>query len=191
MPGVAVVTGASSGIGAAFARALAARGHDLFLVGRRADRLTALASDLRRLNDISADVRVVDLADSSQAETLASSISEIEPKLLVNAAGFGTFGPLANADPSVQRSMVDVHLAVPIRLIEAVLPPMIDHRNGAVIHVASMGALLPEFGQDPRGRYREGPPAPARSARRRRSTTGTHRRLSPARGTDRMSCKIG
>lgn len=143
MAGVAVVTGASSGIGAAFARALAARGDELVLVGRRADRLTALASELRQRNGVAADLRVVDLADAAATDTLAVSIAEIEPVLLVNAAGFGTFGPLAEAEPAVQRSMIGVHLSAPLRLIEAVLPAMIRRQSGAVINVASMGALAP------------------------------------------------
>lgn len=143
MTGVAVVTGASSGIGAAFAGALAARGEDLILVARRANRLRSLANDLEHRQRIATKVLAVDLADASQTEALAVTLAEMEPALLVNAAGFGTFGPLADADPAVQRAMLDVQLAAPMRLTTAVLPAMIRQRGGAVINVASMGALVP------------------------------------------------
>lgn len=139
----AVVTGASSGIGAAFARELATRRYDLILVARRADRLASLAHELRARHPISAEVRAVDLADPSATESLATWIAERQPTLLINAAGFGTFAPLAEADPSVQRAMIEVQLAAPIRLVMAVLPAMIRRGAGGVINLASIGALVP------------------------------------------------
>jgi short-subunit dehydrogenase len=143
MRDLAVITGASSGIGAAFARAFAARGHDLVVIGRHRDRLEEAATELARRYQVTVDTHVADLADPSNVEMLASAIARKRVSVLVNAAGFGTFGPFVDSLPAVQRALVEVQLLTPLRLAATVLPSMISERNGAIINVASIGALVP------------------------------------------------
>ncbi|MDQ1127872.1 short-subunit dehydrogenase, partial [Microbacterium sp. SORGH_AS 505] len=92
MPGAIVITGASSGIGAGFARRFAARGHDVVLIARRAERLEALAEEVRGLHRVEAAVLAADLADPAAPAAIARELSErgIRPAGLVNSAGFGT-----------------------------------------------------------------------------------------------------
>ncbi len=136
--GTAVVTGASSGIGAAFARRLAVDGFDLVVVARRRARLQELGRDLGG----SIEVLTADLADRSDLERVATRAAGRDITMLVNAAGFGTFAPLASSEPTGQVALVDVALAAPIRLITAALPGMVARRHGAIISVASIGAFM-------------------------------------------------
>ena len=140
---LAVVTGASSGIGAAFAVALAARGHDLLLIARNRERLGRVAAEVRAGNVVAVEVRVVDLSANEQLEALAQGVTARAPDLLINAAGFGTFGPLEDADPATQEALVAVGLVAPLRLTMAVLPAMRRRGSGAIVNVASIGALVP------------------------------------------------
>ncbi len=141
----ALITGASSGIGAAFARALAAQGFDLILVGRREKRLAVLAAELRR--SVRADFLVADLSTSDGVERLERSIRQTaDLELLVNNAGFGTMGPFADIDLATQLDMLHVHLVATMRLCHAALPGLIARNRGAIINVASIGAFMPGAG---------------------------------------------
>src|SRR2546423_12804192 len=106
----ALITGASSGIGEEFARQLAARGHGLFLVARREERLRALADDLERLHGIRAEVIACDLADPTAVEALPALVAErgLDGEVLVNNAGFTTAGD-GHANPDPQPRMGPVH----------------------------------------------------------------------------------
>lgn len=139
----AFITGASSGIGASFARQLAVRGYNLILVGRRQDRLATIAVDLEQQHAISAEYVVADLSDSSDLEQLEHRIRELSGlEMLVNNAGFGTTGRFAEIDLAKQLDMVQVHIATTMRLCRAALPGMISRHQGAIINVASIGAFL-------------------------------------------------
>jgi hypothetical protein len=143
MPGLALITGASSGLGAAFAKQLAARGYNLLLVARRGDRLEALAKDL----DWQHHVRVETLAaDLTTAEGLAAVEQRIyaaeDLELLVNNAGFGTMGKFFQSAIEVQEEMHRLHVMAPLRLTRAALEGMVERGRGGVILVSSVAAFL-------------------------------------------------
>ncbi|MQA94545.1 MAG: SDR family NAD(P)-dependent oxidoreductase [Streptosporangiales bacterium] len=136
----ALVTGASSGIGTAFARALARRGTDLVLVARNTDRLEELADDLRATAKVGVEVVAADLADRERLaaleERLADPARQVE--LLVNNAGLGTQGRFAELPLDGEQAQLDVNVTALVRLTRAALPGMIDRRHGGVLNVSSM-----------------------------------------------------
>lgn len=137
--GTALVTGASSGIGEQFARQLAARGHDLVLVARRADRLEALAAELPT------EARVIACDLSAEAVSLPERVSElgVAVELLVNNAGFGSYGRFWEIDESTDAEMVRVNCEAVVILTRAFLPPMVEKGRGGVITVASVSGYQP------------------------------------------------
>jgi uncharacterized protein len=140
----ALITGASSGIGEEFARQLAARGHGVFLVARREDRLRALADDLQRLHGIRAEVAAADLQDPAAVEALPGRVAEhgLDVELLVNNAGFTTVGDV-HENPDRQLGMVRVNIEALVALTSAWLPGMVERGRGAVIQVASVASFQP------------------------------------------------
>ncbi len=144
---LAVITGASSGLGETYARLLAARGYDLLLVARRLDRLDALCRELELSFDVHAEPLCADLADEAQIEDVARRI-ENEPNLdlLVNNAGFGTLGFFHETDYARQVDMVKVHVLATMRLTRAVLPGMIARSRGGIINVASVAGFFRSAG---------------------------------------------
>lgn len=137
---VALVTGASSGLGETFARQLSARGYDLILVARRGDRLRALAAEL----PTRADVLVADLSTNEGLLATERAITAcVDLELLVNNAGFGTVGRFWEADLEGQERMYLVHVLAVAGLTHAALRSMVPRGKGAVINVASVAA----FGQ--------------------------------------------
>ncbi len=135
---LAMVTGASSGIGEVYARRLAARGYRLLLVARRAERLQRLASELG-----TAEALPADLAADADVERLERRLAD-EPRLefLVNNAGFGTMGMFFEADPEGQLAMHRVHVLATMRLTRAALPGMVSRGLGAVVNVSSVAAFF-------------------------------------------------
>ncbi len=142
---VAVVTGASSGIGAEFARRFAVRGYDLVLVARRADRLAALADELAADHGTTATVLTADLADPAAP---AEVVRELESRgllvdALVNAAGFGTYGPLLTAEPDRVAAEIQVNVTALTLLSRLLLPDLAASRRGILVNVASTAAYQP------------------------------------------------
>src|SRR5436190_7463974 len=139
MPETALVTGASSGIGEQFARQLAARGHDLVLVARRADRLESLASELPT------DAQVVACDLTADAASLGGRVQELgaQVDLLVNNAGFGTSGPFLDHDPARDAEQVRLNCEAVVTLSHAFLPGMVERRRGGIINVASSAGIQP------------------------------------------------
>jgi uncharacterized protein len=138
----AVITGASSGIGAAFAARLVADGYDLTLVARRRDRLTNLAAQLAETGPTTVKVHVADLTDPTglrSAEELIAAIPNLD--LLVNNAGFAGYAPFTGLDPAVATALIGVHVTAPTRLTRAALPAMTGRGHGAVINIASLLAF--------------------------------------------------
>jgi short-subunit dehydrogenase len=134
----ALVTGASAGIGEAFARALAAQHYDLVLVARRRDRLDALAKELSEQHHVTAAVRVADLAEDAELGELALSIASESPDLLVNNAGFGTVGAFAELDPERELEQIRLNVVALVRLTRAALPGMLARGRGGIVNVSSL-----------------------------------------------------
>ena len=139
---VAVVTGASSGIGAAWARKLAREGFDLFLVARREDRLRSLGAELATLGAQS-EIRVCDLSDPASREELSRDLrSRQNLSVLVHCAGFGVTGPIGEADPAQLERMAQVHVNATIALTSAVVPGMKERTSGRIVVVSSIAGWL-------------------------------------------------
>lgn len=142
--GTALITGASSGIGKAFAGSLAQRGYDLILVARRRELLESLADELSSAHGIHAEVLTADLALEEDMIRVAQRIeANDEVSMLVNNAGFDVDSPFAKSDIERELDMVRVHDMATMRLTRAALPGMIARRRGAVINVSSIGAFFP------------------------------------------------
>jgi short-subunit dehydrogenase len=138
---VALITGASSGIGASFARRLAADAHDLVLVARRRERLDDLAKELRSRHGSNTEVLAADLADTAALSQVESRASKGDVTLLVNNAGFAGYRPFKDLDPTVADELLRLQVLAVTRLTRAALPAMLARRAGAVINVASLLAL--------------------------------------------------
>lgn len=142
---ISVVTGASSGIGAAIAKELASRGHSVALVARREERLQTLATDLTSSYGVSADVIAADLSDPSERERLAD---ELRGKgrvvdVLVNNAGFGHQADFATSPRERMVEMVNLNVETVVDLTSRFLTGMIDRGRGSVINIASTAAFQP------------------------------------------------
>jgi len=148
MRDLAAVTGATGGLGAAYARALAARGHDLLLTDRDPETLERLAAELRTSARVEVEVAAADLALDVDVERVQARLAARDDlALLVNNAGFGTFALFHEADLTRQLDMVHVHVVASLRLCHAVLPRMVARRSGAIVNVASAGAFM-RFSRD-------------------------------------------
>jgi uncharacterized protein len=139
---LALVTGASSGIGRELAGLLARDGHDLIVVARRRERLQALAADLASDTGAQVEVLVADLIEAADVARVVARVAD-EPRLalLVNNAGFSGYGPFVELDPAVMAGVVAIHVTTPVTLIRAVLPGMVARGTGAVVDVASLLSL--------------------------------------------------
>jgi len=143
-PGVALITGASSGIGAEFAKQLAAQAFDLILIARRRALLDRQASTLRSQYGIDTEVIAADLSRRSEVELVARRISTIDGlDILINNAGFCRMNPFAEADLQSQLDMIEVHNAAPTILTRHALPGMLRRNRGVIIFTASLAAFLP------------------------------------------------
>jgi uncharacterized protein len=139
--GLAVVTGASAGIGREFCEQLAARRHDLLVVARDGDRLEALGRELGTRHGVRVEPLAADLTREEDMGRVAERIADAEPTLLVNNAGFGTTGALAAIDPVRQAAMVRLHTLAPVRLTLAALPGLVGRNAGGVINVSSVAGF--------------------------------------------------
>lgn len=142
---LALVTGASSGIGEAFARALAARGHDLALVARRADRLEALARDLSARHGVTAFALPADLSLPAAAETVLEAVEDRgrHVDVLINNAGFSIAQSFADVAWSRQRDFLMTLVVAPCGLAHGVIPGMVSRGRGRIINIASLAGFAP------------------------------------------------
>jgi uncharacterized protein len=143
--GTALITGASSGIGAAFAEALAKDGMDLVLVARSEDRLQKLADTLKSLHEVRADVIVQDLTHPDAVTVLYKAVEAlgVQIDLLVNNAGFGDYGAFGGGDRQKQLDMIALNVAALVDLTHQFLPQMQQRRSGSILNIASIAAFQP------------------------------------------------
>jgi short-subunit dehydrogenase len=141
----ALVTGASAGIGREIARGLARRGHGVTLVARRADRLEALADELRRDHGVRAEVIAADLAKGDECERLVEEVAvrELTVEVLVNNAGFGIYGTFGSAGLDREFEQLMVLIGAVVDLNGRVLPGMLERGRGAILNVSSTAGLQP------------------------------------------------
>lgn len=141
----ALVTGASSGIGAEIARELARRGHGVILVARRKARLDELADEVRKEHGVRAETLGCDLSKPASRDRLPGRVESLglDVEILVNNAGFATGGAFADADPARELEQVRVLVEAVVALTSAFLPAMVRRRSGAILNVASTAGMQP------------------------------------------------
>lgn len=140
-----LITGASSGIGEAFARALAGRGHNLLLVARTEDKLRTLCSELGRVRSIHCQYVAMDLSKPESPSRLFEETDKrgLEIDLLINNAGFGSMGDFASLDLARELNMIDLNMRSVVELTHRFLQPMRARKRGAIINVASTAGFQP------------------------------------------------
>ena len=137
----ALITGATSGIGLAFARTLASRGHDIVLVARDRERLDLVAAELRG-HRVQVEVLAADLADRSQLAGVEDYIRAHPIEILVNNAGFGVPQRFSTGDLDAEQQMLDVLVTAVMRLTHAAVPGMVARGSGAVLNVSSVAGWI-------------------------------------------------
>ena len=137
---VTLITGASAGLGAEFARQLSKRGHALVLAARRKDRIGALAKELGNARAVA-----IDLSKSDAAAMLMANVEAAgeQVEILINNAGFGLIGRFAKRDPERLREMIDLNVGTLTDLCRLVAPGMIERGSGGIVNVASTAAFQP------------------------------------------------
>ncbi len=139
----ALITGASSGIGAAFADCLARKGFDLILHGRRKEKLTSCAKNLERTHHISVETIIAELSRAEEMKKVEKRIQSLDRlDMLINNAGYWTPGAFWEHSLDSLEAMIMVHVIAPVRFIRAALPRMLKRHQGDIINVSSMGAYF-------------------------------------------------
>lgn len=141
---LALVTGASMGIGVDIATVLAERGHDLVLVARSADKLQAVADTIAKAHNVTTHVLVADVAGAAGADRVADEVAARgwQVDVLVNNAGYGLFGPLTENDAADELNMIQLNVTALYRLTKRLLPGMVARRRGYIMNVASTAAFF-------------------------------------------------
>ena len=144
-PGPALVTGASSGIGEAFARALGARGQPLVLVARRRERLEKLGAERRARHGVAVELVCADLSKPLGVDDVTRAVEArgLEIELLVNNAGFGSYGAFAQLPLGRELEMIDLDVRALVALTGHYLPRMIERGRGAIVQIASTTSFQP------------------------------------------------
>jgi short-subunit dehydrogenase len=135
---LALVTGASAGIGQSYAVELARTGHDLIVVARRRERLEALAQRLSAAHQAQVEVMVADLTTPAGVDAVAGRAAAAPLDLLINNAGFGGYRKFVELDPKVADDLLSVHVRAVVQVTRAALPGMIVRQQGGIINVSSL-----------------------------------------------------
>jgi short-subunit dehydrogenase len=138
-----LITGASSGIGEAFARRLAARGENVVLVARSKDKLASMCNELGRANNVNAQYVALDLTESSAATELFEETTRrgLEVETLINNAGFGSMGDFTTLELERELSMIDLNIKTLVALTQLYIKPMRERKRGTILNVASTAAF--------------------------------------------------
>lgn len=140
----AVVTGASSGIGVAYAERMAKRGYDLILVARRRDRLEDVAKKIRIKTNRAVEIVTADLSDAKDLLLVEELLTEREDiEVLINNAGLGALGPTSKVTADALDNLIRINILALTRLTHAVLPGFLRRKTGTIINIASMIAVMP------------------------------------------------
>jgi len=139
---LALITGASSGIGREFARQLASRGYDLLLVARRRERLESVAMELAAAHGVRTEIVAADLATEPGLLEVEARIANRIPDLLVNNAGFGSRGTFVGTAIGGQEEMHRLHVLATLRLTHAALTGMVSRGTGAIVNVSSVAGFM-------------------------------------------------
>lgn len=144
--GTALITGASSGIGAVYADRLAKRGYDLILVARNRGRLDALADDISTRTGRAVEVLPADLGNAASLAIVEDKLRhDASVTLLVNNAGIGTHKTLLDSDVENMTDMISLNVTAPMRLTYAIAPSLVARGSGAVISISSIASIAPEI----------------------------------------------
>ena len=138
----ALVTGATSGIGRAFAEVLAHRGMDLVISGRDIARLEHVAQDLREEAGANVEILVADLSDRAQVDSVAQRASGADIALVVNNAGYGLAAPFVGGELAQEQQLLDVLVTAVMRISHAALPGLVERDFGGIINVSSVAGWL-------------------------------------------------
>lgn len=138
----AVITGATSGIGEAFARKFAEQGYDLVITGRRQAKIDAVAEQIRQKYGVNVDVFLAELSEEEGVREVVSYIKGQEIEILVNNAGFGANSLYQISDLAVMEQLAKVNVLAPMELIHAVLPSMVERDKGTIINISSESVYM-------------------------------------------------
>jgi hypothetical protein len=139
---VAAITGASSGIGEAYAKALAMQGYDLVLISKDIAGLKKVADGIKKVNNVVIKLIMADLSSEKQIEVTAKKLEKLNVSMLVNNAGFGIANSFCETDPELLKEMINVHVQTTAIFTRAVLPKMISEQKGAIINVSSLAVFF-------------------------------------------------
>jgi len=139
---LALITGATSGIGSAFAMKYAQMGYDLLITGRRKEKIKNNAKNIRKKFNVQVEVYIIELSNTKEVDNFIDYISDKKISVLINNAGFGLFKNYHEEEISKWENMLDVHVRVPMKLAHTVIPKMIEKNEGVIINVSSLNAFL-------------------------------------------------
>ena len=141
---IAIITGATSGIGSSFAKILASRGYNLIITGRRKEKIQKLANELSKKYNIKIEVIIAELSNEKDINDFIKHINKIDKiDILINNAGYSIYKNYSDTTITEIEKIVSVHILTVMRTISAVLPKMIRQGYGNIINVSSLGAILP------------------------------------------------
>lgn len=143
---LAVITGASGGIGLDLARNLAAMGYDLLLCARNREALESLCGELAATHKINCRYLAADLSETSGLQLLLQQLQDAEPEILINNAGFGTAGAFADSDAVLNAGMMQLNMVSLVQLCQAVIPGMRRRGSGYILNISSLAAFQPAPG---------------------------------------------